>query len=496
MTTHADAPASLEEAVAEFVHDPLGFVHFAFPWGDGELASESGPDTWQADVLAEIRDNCFTLEHSLQMAVASGHGVGKTTLIAWIILWFMSTRPHPQVVVTSNTKAQLQTKTWRELAKWHKRAIHHDWFEWQATSFKLKRYPETWFASAIPWSANNSEAFAGTHESHVLVIYDEASAIDDVIWEVTEGAMTTPGAMWIAFGNPTLNTGRFKACFPGGQFAHRWLTRQIDSRGAKMANQTQIQQWILDYGEDSDFVRVRVKGVFPKASVDQYISQALIDQAHDRFRAAYWTDFAPIVVGVDVAWKGDDESVILIRQGYRILEKLSFRELDPAQLGQRVVKVIQAYQPSAVFIDEVGIGAGTLAYLRLLGFSAVGVNAGHIAPDTRQYHNHGAEMWGQVKQWLADGGALDPEDRTLAQQLMDRQYSYDHLGRVWLESKDDLKGRQLSSPDHADALGFTFAAPVTMRASAQGKRPRSSAVDYDPLDLEQALARAARQRTY
>ena len=492
--TNASSPASLEEAIAEFMTDPLGFVNAVFPWGEGELTGESGPDTWQAGVLSDIGQQCFTLDHALQYAVASGHGVGKTALIAWIILWFMSTRPHPQIVVTANTKSQLQTKTWRELSRWHKRAINAHWFDWQATSFKYKAHPETWTANAIPWSANNSEAFAGTHEAHVLVIYDEASAIDDVIWEVTEGAMTTPGAMWIAFGNPTLNTGRFKACFPGGQFAHRWITRQVDSRQAKMANQTQIAQWLADYGEDSDFVRVRVKGVFPKASVDQFISQALIDQAHERFRQAYWTDFAPIVVGVDVAWKGDDESVICIRQGYRILEKLHFRELDPAQLGQRVIQVIKAYQPSAIFVDEVGIGAGTLAYVRLLGFTAVGVNAGHTAPDDQHYHNHGAEMWGQVKQWLADGGALDPEDRILAEQLMARQYSYDHLGRTWLETKDDLKGRQLSSPDHADALGFTFAAPVTMKASASGRQPRAGLVDYDPVNLEHALSRASRAR--
>ena len=92
-------------------------------------------------------------------------------------------------------------------------------------------------------------------------------------------------------------------------------------------------------------------------------------------------DFAPIVVGVDVAWKGDDESVIVVRQGGCILEKLVYRDLDPAQLGQRVIKVIQAYDPAGVFIDEVGIGAGTLAYCRMLDYTVVGVNAGKIAPD-------------------------------------------------------------------------------------------------------------------
>lgn len=491
------SPANLEEAIASFYDDPLGYVYFAFPWGQGELAGHDGPDHWQIDVLTTIGEQCLTLDHALQIAVASGHGVGKTALIAWIILWFMSTRPHPQIVVTANTKSQLQTKTWRELSRWHKRAINGDWFEWQATSFKLKAEPETWFASAIPWSANNSEAFAGTHEEHVLVLYDEASAIDDVIWEVTEGAMTTPGAMWIAFGNPTLNTGRFKECFPGGRFAHRWTTMQVDSRTAKMANQAQIAQWLQDYGEDSDFFRVRVRGIFPKASVDQFISQALIDAAYARHAGGFRHDYAPIVVGVDVAWKGDDESVILVRQGYVILDLLVYRELDPAQLGQRVIQVIRAYDPSGVFIDEVGIGAGTLGFVRQMGYTATGVNAGHVAPDSQHYHNHGAEMWGQIKRWLMDGGALDPQKHaTLAAQLMGREYSYDQLGRTWLESKDDMRARHLSSPDHADALGFTFAAPVTLKASVQARRPQSAVVAYDPITYEKAVQRAVQARGY
>src|SRR5207342_2270793 len=129
---------------------------------------------------------------------------------------------------------------------------------------------------AVPWRADRPEAFAGTHEQHVLILMDEASAIADLIWETTEGAMTTPGALWLAFGNPTRSSGRFKECFAGGRFAHRWQTTQVDSRTAKMADQAQIEQWLTDYGEDSDFVRVRVKGLFPRQAVGQFIGEDLI----------------------------------------------------------------------------------------------------------------------------------------------------------------------------------------------------------------------------
>ena len=205
---------ALIEDIAAFYDDPLGFVLYAFPWGvnGGPLADEDGPDEWQRDVMGAIAESIKAGQDvgtAIQVAVASGHGIGKTALVAWLILWYVSTHEFPQVVVTANTGTQLSAKTWRELSKWHKLSINQHWFAWTATRFSHISYPETWFASAIPWTEHNSEAFAGTHEKHVLVIFDEASAIADKIWEVTEGAMTTAGAMWLCFGNPTQTTGRF-----------------------------------------------------------------------------------------------------------------------------------------------------------------------------------------------------------------------------------------------------------------------------------------------
>ena len=255
MTTRSDAALIAKT----YFNDPVGYVRTIL---------RADPDEWQADVLRDIATN-------QRVAVASGHGIGKTAEIAWIIHWFISTRPDPQIVVTANTKNQLDSKTWRELAKWNKQALNADIFEHSATKFFLKDSPDTWFASAIPWTEHNSEAFAGTHEEHVLVLFDEASNIAQPIWDVVEGAMTTTGAKWVAFGNPTRNTGAFRECF--GKFRHRWVCRQIDSRTAKMVDSKQVQQWIDDYGEDSDFVRVRVRGEFPRAGSNQFISGEDVD---------------------------------------------------------------------------------------------------------------------------------------------------------------------------------------------------------------------------
>ncbi len=451
--------------IAGFYHDPLGYVRYAFPWDEpGVLENESGPDKWQTAQLkgvgAAFQEDP---EAVIREAVSSGHGIGKSTEVAWLILWAMSTRPDLSGVVTANTNAQLKTKTWRELAVWHKRAINHHWFKWTATKFYAVESPEDWFIAAIPWSEQNSESFAGLHERHVLIIYDEASAIPDTIWEVSEGAMTTTRAMWFCFGNPTRNTGRFRECF--GKFKHRWTHRQIDSRQCKMTNKNEISQWIDDYGEDSDFVRVRVKGEFPRAGSLQFIPSDTVANARKQSLPASVYFHMPIAIGVDVARFGDDESVICVRQGRKVLKQTTYRELDTIQLASQVIEKIRQFKPQATFIDVGNTGGGVIDYLVELGYSVCSVNFGSKPDNDEIYLNKRAEMWGRVKGWLEDEVDI-PDDPALADQLCGCQYGYSvRKFQIQLEKKEDMKSRGLSSPDRADALALTFAEHVAPDAS-------------------------------
>lgn len=468
--------AALVESVPLWFNDPLRYVTEAFDWGRGELADHAGPDQWQADTLRDLGKGTLTVSEAVRLAVASGHGVGKSALVAWIILWAMSTRPHLSGVVTANTGTQLETKTWRELAIWHKRAINAHWFNWTATRFSQVDHPETWFVAAIPWAKERSEAFAGQHAEHVLVIYDEASAVDDAIWQVSEGAMTTPGAIWCAFGNPTRNTGRFRECF--GKLRHRWVTRQIDSRSAKMANQAQIKQWIDDYGEDSDFVRVRVRGVFPRASDQQFISTDVVEAAIARPVAS--DNGAPLVMGVDVARFGSDQSVIRFRAGRdaRSIPPLKFRGMDTMQLAGMIADAANRRNPAAIFIDGNGVGGGVVDRLKSLGYRVTEVQAGAKARNERDHANKRAECWHAMREWLATG-CID-DDRELHDDLIGPEYGFDSQNRLQLERKDDMAKRGLASPDNGDALSLTFAEPVA-RADlnlARAARPRQARGDY------------------
>ena len=446
----------LAETIAEFADDPLGFVLMVFGWGEpGDLQEEEGPDEWQADILRAIGEGCLNPSEAIQIAVASGHGIGKTALVSWIILWFIATKPKCAGVVTANTKNQLVQKTWRELNLWNQRSLIGHWFEWSATKFALRADPDTWFISAVPWSEHNAEAFAGLHAEHVLVVFDEASAVADSIWEVAEGAMTTPGAIWVAFGNPTRNTGRFRECW--GRFRHRWITRKIDSRTAKMANAKQIQKWIDDYGEDHDFVRVRVRGEFPSQAVTQFIPQHLVDDARGRERDEYTIE-NPRVMGIDVARFGDDQSVILLREGQRVSIIRRFRGLPIDHFAQHCAAAINEFKPDAVMVDGVGVGGGVVDILRSGNFKIDDVVSSASPLDPKIYSNLRAEMWGKMRDWLET--AHLPDDQELLDDLVALEYGYDRNGAILLEKKDDLKKRGLASPDIGDALAMTFARPV------------------------------------
>jgi hypothetical protein len=481
------AERELIEDLGSMYDDPLGFVHYAYPWGKpGPLEDETGPDKWQTAVLQRlgqaIRDGSSTSE-AIRVAVASGHGSGKTALIAWLIHWFMSTREFPQVVVTASTQTQLSTKTWREVAKWWRLLGNKHWFHWTATKFYHVKYPETWFAAAIPWSENNADAFAGTHEKFVLIVYDEANAVADIIWETTEGALTTGGAIWIAFGNYTKNTGKFNDCF-AGRIRDRWIKFQVDTRTAKKANQTQIQQWIDDYGEDSDFVRIRVRGIAPRAGADQFIPQDLIDQ---RYKAEGY-ETAPKILSLDVARYGDNQSVAGLRQGRKFTLAGKWRGLAIDQLADRFCALIDDIEPDAIVVDGDGIGGAVVDLIRRRNYHrrdgrdiVTEFHGAGTAGSPTIYYNRRAEIWGLLRDALKEGMEI-PEDNELHADLVAPEYGYSTRGGfevIQLESKDDMRSRGIASPDCGDALAMTFAVKVRARSrvSAEIASPRRPMIE-------------------
>ena len=433
----------------------------------------------------------------------------NSALVSWLVLWAMSTYEDTKGVVTANTEVQLRTKTWPELAKWHRLFIAKHWFVFTATSLYSAdpNHEKTWRVDAIAWSERNTEAFAGLHNQgkRIIVIFDEASAIPDIIFETTEGALTDSDTqiIWAIFGNPTRNTGRFRESF--GRFKHRWITHQIDSRTAKLTNKAQIDQWIKDYGEDSDFVRIRVRGVFPRSGNSQFIPGDLVElaMAPGREEEVQTTWMDPLVLGVDCARFGDDQTVLCPRRGRdaRSIPWRKFRGKDTMQIAALIAEMHNAMQFDAIFIDEGGLGAGVVDRCRMLRLPIVPVQFGtspDLALDTSEgavaYVNKGAEMWGRMRDWLK--GGLLPKDVDLEQALTGREYGYvmrDGRDVIQLEKKQDMKKRGLASPDEADALCLTFAYPVqpsdhrnNLGRGQQGKHQ----VEYNPFSTAYTQSQA------
>lgn len=426
--------------------------------------------------VGDLAGKCVTVERADGLFLANDFIVTHNSCItAWLVGWIMATRPNCKGVVTANTAAQLETKTWAEIQKWMKRSLLRDLFVCQSTSITSKESPETWRIDALTCREENAESFAGLHaaSSTPFYIFDEASAIPEAIYDVAEGGLTDGEPMLFLFGNPTRNSGRFFECFHKRK--KYWNTRSIDSREVSITNKKQIAKWVEEYGEDSDFVRVRVAGQFPKQGADQFIPA-------DRVRAAM--ERGPLssnaatcaIVGVDVARFGDDDTVIATRIG-RDAASIPMKRYHGLNTVQVVGKVKEhcAYLRKQlgvpkvyVFVDEGGVGGGPVDILREDGFPVRGVNFSESPDDKQRFPNKREEMWDRMAEWLKEGSI--PDDRDLEEDLVSPLYQFDIQGRKKLESKKEMKKRGLRSPDGADALALTFAYRVNEYEGEYGGR--------------------------
>lgn len=472
----------LAEFIGQFYADPLGFVLAAYPWQEpGPLEHETGPDDNQrefltslgAEVLARGFDGGAPVMPIL-MAETSGHGTGKSAMGGWITDWLLSTRPHSIGTVTAGTATQLEARTWAAICWWTRLCLTSHWFEVQSRQIFAKASPKTWKVVAQTCKEENAQSFAGQHAktSSSWYLFDEASEVPDKIWETATGGLSDGEPMWFVWGQMVRNTGQFyRVCF--GSEAARWNHRRVDSRTSRFTNKQLIEQWITDYGLESDYVKVRILGLPPSASELQYIDKGRVLLARARAMTALPDE--PLIAGFDVSGGGKAWNVIRFRKGLDGRIKAPIRipgEADPDR-SQRVgicAELLRDNRPghklAALFVDS-AFGAAIVVRLRALGFDNVyEINFGGASPDAHQL-NMRAYMWAKTKEWLLLGSL--PDEDTLCEQLCLPGYHLNQSGKLVIESKADIQARGEQSPDDADALCLTFAQPV---AVPQGKPSR------------------------
>lgn len=500
----------LAKFIATFWGDPYGFVMAVFPWGqptlpDGSfnpLADKTGPEQWQKEELIalgeHIRDNVLLKELGLDQfvyraAFASGHDVGKSAFVAWIIYFLMSTRVDTRGAVTASTQFQLEDKTWPELQKWHNMAINRHWFKWMATTFSFAAYTEerqkNYRTTAATVSETNTEAYQGLHNEGrtVFIIFDEASGVQSMIWEIIEGVLIEKAeCFFFALGNPTKPTGEFFDCFEKHENIFTRL-RHIDSREVSLTNKSAIRALVEKYGgEDEDEIKRRVRGVFPSVAYDGFMNAEAVRDCMQRDRAIVDTD-EPLYMMIDVANQGGDEIVIGWRQGWdaRTRKKRTFRNLKHSALVKQAIDAIYWSQPDIVIIECVGIGIPLCDDLQELGIRVFRAYPG--APIKENYVNNRAVWWAAARDWIYEPLSALEDDQEQFDQFTKIQYFLRRTdGKTLIESKADIRARNLPSPDRADMFVLSFAVKLPRRnlnfARNSLQRTRSAKLQDDPIE--------------
>tara|TARA_B100000424_G_scaffold39529_2_gene26539 strand:- start:9548 stop:10948 length:1401 start_codon:yes stop_codon:yes gene_type:complete len=412
------------------------------------------PEKWQAEALTALCTED-------RIACRSGHGVGKSAFAAWTILWWMYTKCPSKVAVTAPTSHQLQDILWSELATWHRKMpdFLQDLFELTATRFYLKEKPDLAFSVPRVSRPEKPEAFQGFHSENMLFIIDEASGVDEVIFEVGQGAMSTKGAKTLMVGNPTRTDGYFFDAFHSQRA--NWWTKRISCADSTRVDPKFIEEMASKYGTDSAIFAVRVLGDFPEQSDDAIISLALCESAIRR-------DVEPLegfpTWGLDVARFGDDATALAKRQRNVMLEPVkSWRNKSVTQVAGLVIdeylQTPTSQRPAKILIDSIGIGSGVVDILQDEDLPAIGINVAESPSVRARFMRLRDELWFRGREWLEALDCKMIDDPDLIGELTAPRYAMTASGKIQVEPKDKTKQRLGGSPDLADAFLLTFASP-------------------------------------
>ena len=415
---------------------------------------QATPEDWQSDVLDGIGAG------NRRIAIRAGHGVGKSTLEAWVLLWFLLTRRPCKVPVTANSQDQLRDVVWAEVAKWWRKLPDElkDMVDVSAERVTIKAAPNDAFAVARTARPERPEALQGFHSDHLLFLIEEASGIEDVIFETAGGALTGDNAMVLMCGNPTRTSGYFYRAFHENRAS--WTCWHVPCSASSRVSKSYAEEIAREYGEQSNVYRVRVLGEFPLSEDDAVIPLGLIEAAVNR--EVLPVEHVGIVWGLDVARFGDDTTALAKRRGNTLREPVrEWRKLDLMQTVGIVAKEFHETpigdRPAAINVDVIGLGGGVVDRGREIGLPMRGINVGESPASDGIYMRLRDELWFKGRQWFLDRACRIPKDDALIAELVSPKYKYESSGKIKVESKDDMKKRGVKSPNKADAFLLTFA---------------------------------------
>ena len=407
-------------------------------------------------------------------AIKSGHGIGKSTCCAWLMLHHMLCFYPQKTVCTAPTASQLFDALFAELKSQLLRLppALQQLFEVFSERIVLKADPSGSFCSARTARAENPDSLQGIHSANVLLICDEASSVSNAIFEAAGGSLSTPNSKLVMVGNPTRSEGYFYDAFT--KLSDRYWTRTVSCEDSSRVTPEYIEEMEERYGRDSGVFSVRVLGNFAETTEDTIISNSLVEAAVSR--DVDLSETAPIVWGLDIARFGSDKSALCKRQGNHVIEPIkSWAKLDTMALTGAVHAEYTKAQaedkvPVEILCDSIGVGAGCCDRMRELNMPAIDVNTGESASVSGQYKNLRAELWHKAKEWFEQLNCRIPRDERLMFELCSPRYTYESTGKIRMETKSEMKKRigHKGSPDFADSFVLTFAGTSAIMSGASG----------------------------
>ena len=415
--------------------------------------------TWQQYQILKSVEDAMANNGKRRISIASGHGIGKSATISWLIFWFLFCYKDAQVPCTAPTADQMYDVLWKEVALWHKRMPPkmQDVFDISSSYVRINESPETWFARAKTARKENPEALAGIHADHVMMLIDEASGVPEEIFNTAEGALTNENVLVVMISNPTRLVGYFRDSHKSDK--DNWQTFQFSSMDSPIVDNEFVTRIREKHGEESDEYRIRVMGQFPKEdAIDDKGFVPLLSENDLRFTRL--PELGHARMGIDPAGEGKDKTVWVARDNFKAM--ILGKELisTSKSIAQKTLTLMtqHAIAGDNVFIDNFGEGANVAVDLSWANKKSNPINVGNKARDEQTFINLRAEGYWKLREWIKSGGELVGSAETW-KQLLSIRYRRELNGKLRIMSKRDMKKAGFSSPDIADALMLTFVKP-------------------------------------
>ena len=436
----------------------------------------------QIEIINAVRDY-------RNVYVKSCHGIGKTFTAKDVVLWFLYTHYPAVVLTTAPSWAQVEKLLWAEINNAWKNARVNLGGRCLQTEIKID---DNWFAIGISpkvESADDGKRLTGFHSENILVIFDEAPAVNEKLWKIKETLMTSENARFLAIGNPVSDSGYLYEGFrdkniksismnifdsPNFQMniictiedLQKIAEFDVDKR-EMVLGEMKIEfpslatpRWAVDrflqWGGDSPIFQSRVLGMFPKQTKDTIISFSELEVCKNIEPSG----ISKNVLGVDVARFGNDNTVIFGYKNWRQAYKEKWNGQDTVMTANVIKHLIVSEKYRVIVIDDTGVGGGVTDIVRdfldnskLHDVLLMPINFAQRAINQDEYNDVVTEMYFNAKNLLESRQIQVVDDGSLFAELSKRKYKFTNKGKFKIESKDEYKKRTAAgSPDEADAF--------------------------------------------